>query len=90
MAILAPIIKTIFMTLLSLVGGVGAIAALNAILQSFIDASEARRRVTHILSSIVLAMCIAAIIVVIVQILLPVVNPVAYIDKLTSPAFYGF
>lgn len=90
MVIVGGIIKTVFTTLLTLTGGVGAIAALNAILQSFIDATEARRRITHIFSSIILAMCVAAIIVVIVQILLPVVNPAAYIDKLTSPAFYGF
>lgn len=90
MALIAQLIKTIFMTMLSLVGGVGAIAMLNAILQSFIDAVEARRRITSIFSSIIMAMCVAAFIVVIIQILLPVVNPAKYIDQLVSPAFYGF
>lgn len=90
MIILSKLIKTIFMTMLTLVGGVGAICILNAILQSFIDATEARRRITSIFSSIIMAMCAAAFIVILIQILLPVVNPAHYIDKLTSPAFYGF
>jgi len=90
MIILSSLIKTIFMTLLSLVGGVGAISIVNAILQSFIDATEARHRITKIFSSIAMAMCAAAFIVIMVQILLPIVNPAKYIAELVSPAFYGF
>lgn len=90
MVILVSLIKTIFKTLLTLVGCVGAIAILNAILQSFIDAAEARRRITRIFTSVALAMCVAAFIVIIVQILVPIVQPAKMIAELTTPAFYGF